>query len=69
MYQTSIAVRSTPSPTAEPIFTIYGKALSRRSEAKDSALIRAFIFIDDALEYKISDVKYVDYLLLRNNIR
>ena len=34
MYQTSIAVRSTPSPTAEPIFTIYGKALPRRSEAK-----------------------------------
>ena len=60
---------TTPDPTAEPMFTIYGKALPRRSEAKDSALIRALIFIDDALGYKIGDVKYVDYLLLRNNIR
>ena len=69
LYQTCIQVRSTPSPPAEPMFTIYGKALPRRSEAKDSALIRALIFIDDALGYKIGDVKYVDYLLLRNNIR
>ena len=51
------------------MFTIYGKALPRRSEAKDSALIRALIFIDDALRYKIGDIKYVDYLLLQNNIR
>ena len=51
------------------MFTIYGKALPRRSEAKDIALIRALIFIDDTLGYKIGDVKYVDYLLLRNNIR
>ena len=29
------------TPTAEPMFTIYGKALPRRSEAKDSALIRS----------------------------
>ena len=57
-------------PTAEPMFTIYGKALLRRSEAKDNALIRVLIFIDDALGYKIGDVKYVDYLLLQNiNIR
>jgi len=68
-YQSSFQFRTTPDPTAEPMFTIYGKALPRRSEAKDSALIRALIFIDDALGYKIGDVKYVDYLLLRNNIR
>ena len=55
--------------STEPMFTIYGKALLRRSEAKDNALIRVLIFIDDALGYKIGDVKYVDYLLLRNNIR
>mgnify|MGYP006913713913 CR=1 FL=1 len=69
LYQSSFQFRTTPDPTAEPMFTIYGKALPRRSEAKDSALIRALIFIDDALGYKIGDVKYVDYLLLRNNIR
>jgi len=51
------------------MFTVYGKALPCRSKAKDSCLIRALIFIDDALGYKIGDVKYVDYLLLRNNIR
>ena len=51
------------------MFIIYGEALPRRSETKDNALIRALIFIDDALGYKISDVKYVDYLLLQNNIR
>ena len=28
----------------------------------------ALIFIDDALGYKIGDVNYVQYLLLRNNI-
>jgi len=50
------------------MFTIYGKALPRRSEAKGSALIRELIFIDDALGYKIGNVKYVGYLLLRNNI-
>ena len=68
LYQGSFQFRTTPNPTAEPMFTIYGKALPRRSEAKDSALIRALIFIDDALGYKIGDVKYVDYLLFRNNI-
>ena len=68
LYQGS-QVRTRPDPTAEPMFTIYGKALPRRSEAKDSALIRILIFIDDALGYKIGVVKYVDYLLLRNNIR
>ena len=60
--------KTTPDPTAEPMFTIYGKALSRRSEAKDNTLIRALIFIDDALGYKIGDVNYVQYLLLQNNI-
>ena len=68
LYQSSYKFRTTPDPTAEPMFTIYGNALPRRSEAKDSCLIRALIFIDDALGYKIGDVKYVDYLLLRNNI-
>jgi hypothetical protein len=47
---------------------IYGKALPRRCEAKDSALIRALIFIDESLGYKIGDVNYVQYLLLVNNI-
>ena len=69
LYQSSFKFQTTPDPTTEPMFTIYGKALPRRSEAKDSTLIRALIFIDDALGYKIGDVKYVDYLLLRNNIR
>ena len=68
LYQFSFQFRIMPDPTAEPMFTIYGKALPRRSEAKDNALIRAFIFIDDALRYKIGDVKYVDYLLLRKII-
>ena len=69
LYQDSFQFRTTPDPTAKPMFTIYGKALPLRSEAKDNALIRALIFIDNALGYKIGDVKYVDYLLLRNNIR
>ena len=68
LYQGSFQFRTTPYPTAEPMFTIYDKALPRRSEAKDCALIRALIFIDDALGYKIGDVKYVDYLLLWYNI-
>ena len=69
LYQSSFQFRTTPDPTAEPMFTIYGKALPRRSEAKDRALIRALIFIDETLGYKIGDVNYVQYLLLRNNIR
>jgi len=68
LYQGSFQFRTTPDPTAEPMFTIYGKALPRRSEAKDNTLIRALIFIDDALGYKIGDVNYVQYLLLQNNI-
>ena len=68
LYQSSYKFLTTPEPTAEPMFTVYGKAPPRRSEAKDSALIRALIFIDDALGYKIGDVNYVQYLLLRNNI-
>ena len=69
LHQTSIEVRSMPSPTTEPMFTVYGKALHRRCETKDSALIRALIFIDQTLGYKIGDVKYAQYLLLANNIR
>ena len=69
LYQTSIEVRSTPSPTAEPMFTVYDKALSRRCEAKESAIIHALIFIDQSLGYKISDVNYVQCLLLANSIR
>jgi len=68
LYQGSFQFRTTPDPTAEPMFTIYGKELPRRSEAKDSTFILALIFIVDALGYKIGDVKYVDYLLFRNNI-
>ena len=68
IYQGSFQFRTTPDPTAKLMFTIYGKALPRRSEANDSVLIRAFIFIDNALRYKIGDVKYVDYLLLRKII-
>jgi hypothetical protein len=69
MYQTSIEVRSTLFHVAEPMFTIYGKALPCRCEAKESALIRALFFIDESLGYKIGDVHYVKYLLLANNIR
>ena len=69
LYQSSFQFRTTPDPTAEPMFTIYGKALPRRSKAKGSALIRALTFIDDAQGYKIGNVKYVDHLLLWNNIR
>ena len=68
LYQDSFQFRTTPDPTAKPMFTIYGKAPPRRSEANDSALIRALIFIDDALGYKIDYVNYVQYLLLQNNI-
>ena len=68
LYQSSYGFQTTPDPTTKPMFTVYGKALPRRSEAKDSCLIRALIFIDDALWYKIGDVNYVQYLLLRNNI-
>ena len=49
LYQSSFKFRTTPDPTVEPMFTVYSKALPRRSEAKDSCLIRAMIFIDDAL--------------------
>ena len=68
LYQNSYEFRTTLDSTAEPMFTVYGKVHPRRSKAKDSCLIRALIFIDDALGYKIDDVNYVQYLLLRNNI-
>ena len=68
LYQTSIEVRSTPAPTGEPIFTIFGKVLPRRCETKDSTLICALIFIDKSLGYKISDVNYIKYFLLVNNV-
>jgi len=69
MYQTSIEVRSTPSPAVEPVFTIFGKSLPCRCEAMDNALIPALIFIDKRLGYKIGDVNnYVKYLLLANNM-
>ena len=68
LYQGSFQFRTTLDPTVEPMFTVYSKALPRWSEAKDSALIRALNFIDDALGYKIDDVNYVEYLLLRYNI-
>jgi hypothetical protein len=69
LHQTSIEDRSTSFHAVEPIFTIYGKALPRRCEAKESALIVALFFIDESLGYKIGDVHYVKYLLLANNIR
>ena len=47
LYQGSFQFRTTPDPTTEPMFTIYSRALPRRSEAKDNTLIRALIFIDD----------------------
>ena len=59
LYQSSYKFWTMPDPLAEPMFTIYGKALPRRSEAKDNTLIRALIFIDDALGYKIGDLNYV----------
>ena len=68
LYQSSYEFRTMPDPTAEPMFTVYGKALPRRSEAKGYFLIRALIFINDAQGYKIGDVNYVQYMLLRNNI-
>ena len=68
LYQSSYKFLTTPDPTVESMFTIYGKALPCRSEAKDSALIRALIFIDMPWGYKIGDVNYVDYLLLWYNI-
>jgi hypothetical protein len=68
MYQTSMEVRSTSFHAVEPIFAIYGKALPRRCEAKESTLIHTLFFIDGSLGYKIDDVHYVKYLLLANNI-
>jgi hypothetical protein len=50
------------------MFTIYGKTLPRRCEANDSALFHGLIFIDEKLGYKIGDVNYIQYLLLKNNI-
>ena len=47
LYQGSFQFQTMPDPTAEPMFTIYGKALPHRCEAKDNTLIRALIFIDD----------------------
>jgi hypothetical protein len=69
LYQAFIEVRSTSFHAAEPIFIIYGKALSHRCEAKKSALIYALFFINESLGYRIGDVHYVKYLLLANNIR
>ena len=69
LYQTSIEVRSISSPAEEPVFTIYDKTLPRRCEAKDSALIRVLIFIDQTLGNKNDAVNYVQCLLLANSIR
>ena len=66
LYQSSDKFQTTEDPTAEPMFTVYSKALPRRSEAKDSTLIRVLIFIGDVLDYKIGDDNYVQYLLLLN---
>ena len=68
LYQSSYKFRTTPNPLAEPMFTVYDKALSRRCEAKESTIIHALIFIDQSLGYKISDVNYVQCLLFANNI-
>ena len=68
LYQSFYEFRTMSDPTAKPMFTVYGKALPHRSEAKDNCLIRALIFIDDDLGCKIGDVNYVQYLSLRNNI-
>jgi hypothetical protein len=48
LYQTSIEVRYTLFHAAEPIFTIYDKALSRICEAKESVLIRALFLLTKA---------------------
>ena len=69
LYQTSIEVRSISSPAEEPVFTIYDKTLPCRCEAKDSALIRVLIFIDQTLGNKNDAVNYVQCLLLANSIR
>jgi hypothetical protein len=61
LYQISIEIRSTSFNAAKPIFTIYGKALSRRCEAKESALIRALFFIDENLgkDWRCYSIKYL----------
>ena len=64
----SIEVQSTLSPAAELIFTIYGKTLPRKCEAKDNELTCTLIFIDESLGYKIGNINYVKYLLLTNNM-
>ena len=53
LYQTSIEVRSTPSPIVEPMFIIYDKILPR------SALICALIVFDQTLGYKIGNVNNI----------
>jgi hypothetical protein len=50
----------------QPLFTIYSKAFGCECEAKESALIRALIYIYEELGYKIGDLNYVQYLLQHN---
>ena len=52
LYHGSFQFWTMPDHTVESMYTIYGKALSHRSEAKGSALIRALIFIDDAQDWQ-----------------
>ena len=52
LYQGSFQFRTMPDHTVELMFTIYGKALPHRSEAKGSALICALIFIDNAQDWR-----------------
>ena len=69
LYQSSFKFWTTPDPTVEQLFTVYGKALPRRSEAKDSTLIRALIFIVDALGTRLVMLTmFSTYILSLGNV-
>lgn len=63
-YQTAVRFYSRSNESAT-LFTVCGKALSRPSEAKESALYHALIHIDEVLGYNIVDFNYIKYLRLR----
>jgi len=66
-WQSHISFYTTDDDT--PLFIIYGKASDRRNVARESALIRALVYIDEVLGFRIGDVNYARYLFRRRDLQ
>ena len=48
-----------------PLFDICSSICGRHWEAEESALVRALVYFDEVLDWKIGDLNYLRYLQLR----